>query len=104
MWAVGICERCGTVTSFRTTNPVVKNLVRGKTYYCPVCGLYRLLHIRAIPNTSMLDSAYNDLRVGVLLAGRSDGEKYVAAEETTEQLVSKTKKDPNEPRYPWESD
>lgn len=97
MWAVGICERCGTVTAFRTTNPVALRLMRGKTYYCPVCGVYRLLNVRAVPNADELDSCYNELRVGIILDSSAESDRYNASDETTEQLIKKYR----DPRKPW---
>lgn len=94
MWAVGICERCGTVAAFRTTNPVVKSLMRGHSYYCPVCGMYKLLKIQAIPNAQQLDKAYNDLRVGIILESAAEVDQYNAQEAATEGLIKKYK-DPN---------
>lgn len=94
MWAVGICERCGTVVAFRTTTPVVKSLMRGHSYYCPVCGMYKLLKIHAIPNAQQLDKAYNELRVGIILESNAEVSQYNAQEESTEGLVKKYK-DPN---------
>lgn len=94
MWAVGICERCGTVSAFRTTTPVVKSLIRGRTYYCPVCGLYRLMNIKAVPNTSMLEGVYNELRVSIILTGYDEGDRYNASDETTKQLLEINKSGP----------
>lgn len=97
MWAAGICERCGTVTAFRTTTPIAARLMRGRTYYCPVCGMYKLLDIRLAANAEALDSCYNELRIGVILNSSAESDRYNASEETTEQLAKKYR----DPRKPW---
>lgn len=97
MWAVGICERCGTVTAFRTTTPIASKLMRGRTYYCPVCGMYKLLNIRPVVNADELNSCYNELRVGVVLNSSAESDRYDASEETTEQLIKKYRN----PYKPW---
>lgn len=94
MWAVGICERCGTVTAFRTTTPIAKSLMHGHTYYCPVCVVYKLLKVQAITNTQQLDMAYNNLRVGIILESNSEVDLYNAQDTTTEGLI-KEYRDPN---------
>lgn len=101
MWAAGICERCGTVTAFRTTTPIASKLMRGRTYYCPVCGMYKLLDVRPVANADELDSCYNELRVGVILNSSAESDRYNASEETTEQLIKKYR-DPRKPM--WEED
>lgn len=89
MWAVGICERCGTVAAFRTTTPIAKALMRGHSYYCPVCVTYKLLKIRAVPNAERLEAAYNDLRIGVILDSDTEAARYDAQEDTTKKLIEK---------------
>ena len=52
------------------------------------------MNVKAVPNVSMLEGVYNELRVSIILTGYDEGDRYNASDETTQQLLEINKSGP----------